>query len=103
MREMLIHYEHTIDQKDQTEKNLNKALNLLSNKTIAYHYYYEWRLVYIEKRQQEYSLSLAKRFYEEKIKRVCVLFFYILVHTILLLESINKLEKYYSTRMEETF
>lgn len=70
MREMLTHYEHTIDQKDQTEKNLNKALDLLYNKTIAYRRYYEWRIVHIERRRQQYALSLAKRFYEDKMKRV---------------------------------
>ncbi|CAF0871316.1 unnamed protein product, partial [Adineta ricciae] len=40
MREMLTQYEQTIDQKDQTEKNLNKALDLLYQKTIAYRRYY---------------------------------------------------------------
>ncbi len=70
MREMLNHYESTMNQKDQTEKNLNKALDLLYNKTIAYHHYYECRVAYIDKRRQEYLLSLAKYFYEEKIKRV---------------------------------
>jgi hypothetical protein len=70
MREMLTHYEHTIDQKDQTEKNLNKALDLLYNKTIAYRRYYEWRIIHIERRRQQYSLILAKRFYEDKMKRV---------------------------------
>jgi len=70
MREMLTHYEHTIDQKDQTEKNLNKALDLLFNKTIAYRRYYEWRIIHIERRRQQYSLMLAKRFYEDKMKRV---------------------------------
>jgi len=71
MREMLTHYEHIIDQKDQTEKNLSKALDLLYNKTLAYRRYYEWKIIHMEKRQQDYALSLAKRFYEEKIKRVC--------------------------------
>ena len=70
MREMLTHYEQTIDQKDQTEKNLNKALDLLYNKTIAYRRYYEWRIVHIERQRQQYSLTLAKRFYEDKMKRV---------------------------------
>jgi len=70
MREMLTHYEHTIDQKDQTEKNLNKALDLLYNKTIAYRRYYEWRIIHIERQRQQYSLTLAKRFYEDKMKRV---------------------------------
>ena len=70
MREMLTHYEQTIDQKDQTEKNLNKALDLLYNKTIAYRRYYEWRIAHIERRRQQYSLTLAKRFYEDKMKRV---------------------------------
>ncbi|CAF1334199.1 unnamed protein product [Adineta steineri] len=69
MREMLTHYEHTIDQKDQTEKNLNKALDLLYNKTVAYRRYYEWRIVHIEKQRQQYALTLAKRFYEDKMKR----------------------------------
>jgi hypothetical protein len=71
MREMLTHYEHTIDQKDHTEKNLNKALDLLYNKTIAYRRYYEWRIVYIQRQRQQYALALAKRFYEDKVKRVC--------------------------------
>ena len=76
MREMLTHYEHTIDQKDQTEKNLNKALDLLYNKTIAYRRYYEWRIAHIERRRQQYSLAMAKRFYEDKMKRVCFSFIY---------------------------
>lgn len=70
MREMLTHYEHIIDQKDQAERNLTKALDLLYNKTLAYRRYYEWRIVHMERRQQDYSLALAKKFYEEKIKRV---------------------------------
>ena len=70
MREMLIHYEQIIDQKDQTEKNLSKALDLLYKKTTAYQHYYQWRLAFIEKRRQSYALSLAKRFYEDKLKRV---------------------------------
>lgn len=69
MREMLTHYEHIIDQKDQTEKNLTKALDLLYNKTLAYRQYYEWKIIHMERRQQDYALSLAKRFYDEKIKR----------------------------------
>jgi hypothetical protein len=40
------------------------------NKTIAYYRYYECRVAYIDKRRQEYLLSSAKYFYEEKIKRV---------------------------------
>ncbi len=71
---MLTHYEHTIDQKDQTEKNLNKALDLLCNKTIAYRRYYEWRIIHIERRRQQYSLMLAKRFYEDKMKRVNIIY-----------------------------
>jgi len=70
MREMLTRYERTIDEKDKNEKNLNKALDLLYNKTVAYRRYYEWRLIHLERRQQQYSLSLAKRFYEDKLKRV---------------------------------
>ncbi|CAF5119335.1 unnamed protein product, partial [Rotaria magnacalcarata] len=69
MREMLIHYENKIDQKDQSEKNLNKALDLLYNKTVAYRRYYEWRIIHIERRRQQYALMLAKRFYEDKMKR----------------------------------
>ncbi|CAF0799774.1 unnamed protein product [Rotaria sordida] len=69
MRDMLIHYEHKIDQKDQAEKNLNKALDLLYNKTIAYRRYYEWRIAHIERRRQQYALMLARRFYEDKMKR----------------------------------
>ena len=98
MREMLTQYEHTIDQKEQTEKNLNKALDLLYNKTIAYRRYYEWRIIHIERQRQQYSLTLAKRFYEEKVKRVCSiagpndwslwLFFF-------LLEIFNYLEKFF--------
>jgi hypothetical protein len=70
MREMLNHYESIINEKHQTEKNLNKALDLLYNKTITYHRYYEWRVDCIEKKREKYALSLAKHFYEEKIKRV---------------------------------
>lgn len=70
MREMLIHYEQIIGQKDQTEKNLSKAFDLLYKKTTAYQHYYQWRLAFIEKRRQSYALSLANRFYEEKLKRV---------------------------------
>ena len=70
MRDMLTHYEQTLDQKDQTEKNLNKALNLLNDRTIAHRRYYEWRVVHIERRRQDYALALAKRFYEDKMKRV---------------------------------
>ncbi|CAF4289099.1 unnamed protein product [Rotaria sp. Silwood2] len=69
MREMLIHYEHIVDQKDQTEKNLHKALDLLYNKTIVYHHYYEWRIIYSKIIQEKYILLLTKRFYEEKLKR----------------------------------
>ncbi|CAF3402941.1 unnamed protein product [Rotaria sp. Silwood1] len=69
MRDMLTHYEHKIDQKDQAEKNLNKALDLLYNKTIAYRRYYEWRIIHIERRRQQYALVLAQRFYEDKMKR----------------------------------
>ncbi|CAF3758068.1 unnamed protein product [Rotaria sordida] len=69
MREILIHYEYIIDQKNQIEKNLDKSLDLFQNKTILYYYYYQWRIFYIEKRQQKYLLLLAKHFYEEKIKR----------------------------------
>lgn len=67
---MLTHYEQTIDQKDRTEKNLTRALDLLHQKSTASRHYYEWRLVHIEQRRQQYSFSLAKRFYEDKIKRV---------------------------------
>lgn len=70
MREMLTHYEQTIDQKDRTEKNLTRALDLLYQKSTASRHYYEWRLVHIEQRRQQYSFALAKRFYEDKIKRV---------------------------------
>lgn len=70
MREMLIHYEHRIDQKDQVETNLNKAIDLLSNKTLVYQHYYEWRIQYSEKQQEKYLLSIAKRFYETKLKQV---------------------------------
>ncbi|CAF3685966.1 unnamed protein product [Rotaria sp. Silwood1] len=69
MCEILIHYKNIIDQKEQTETNLCKSLNVLYNKTILYHHYYEWRIIYIEKRQQKYSLLLAKDFYEKKIKK----------------------------------
>jgi hypothetical protein len=74
MREMLTHYEQTIDEKDQVEKNLNKALDLLYNKTITYRRYYEWRLIHIEQQRQQYALTLAKRFYEDKIKRVSLFY-----------------------------
>ena len=70
MREMLTHYEQTIDQKDRTEKNLTRALDLLYQKSTASRHYYEWRLVHSEQRRQQYSFALAKRFYEDKIKRV---------------------------------
>ncbi|CAF1669211.1 unnamed protein product [Rotaria magnacalcarata] len=69
MREMLIHYERKIDQKDQTESNVNKALDILSKKMVAYRHYYEWRIIFVEKKRRKYSLLLAKRFYENKIKR----------------------------------
>ncbi len=100
MREMLIHYESIINEKHQTEKNLNKALDLLYNKTLSYHRYYEWRVGFIEKKRQKYALSLAKHFYEEKIKRVGCDFirtFQLILFFFLLLESIKKLEKYDST------
>ena len=71
MRDMLIHYEHKIDQKEQIEKNLNKALDLLYNKTVVYRRYYEWRIVHMEKQRQQYALALTRRFYEDKLKRVC--------------------------------
>ena len=74
MRQMLIRYEHIIDQKDQTEENLNKALNLLYDKTIAHRYYYRWRLAFIEQRRQAYAVALSQRFYAEKLKRVRCLF-----------------------------
>ena len=75
MREMLTHYEQTIDEKDRTEKSLNKALDHLYNKTLMYRHYYELRLIHIEQRRQQYSFSLAKRFHDEKIKRVKRIFF----------------------------
>lgn len=71
MREMLTHYENKLCQKDQVEKNLNKALDILYNKTITYRRYYEWRINHIERRRQQYALMLARRFYEDKMKRVC--------------------------------
>ena len=67
---MLIDYEHIIDQKEQTEQNLYKAVDLLYRKTRAYRNYYRWRLATFESQQQNYELSLAKRFYEDKLKRV---------------------------------
>ena len=70
MRQMLIQYEHIIEQKDQTEENLNRALNLLYDKTIAYRYYYRWRFVFVVQRRQAYALALSQRFYDEKLKRV---------------------------------
>ena len=103
MREMLTHYEYTIDQKDQTEKNLNKALDLLYNKTIAYRRYYEWRIVHIERRRQQYSLMLAKRFYEDKMKRVSAMEIIKLYRNGSLLEIFDHVEKFCRTRMEKTF
>lgn len=94
---MLIHYESIINEKHQTEKNLNKALDLLYNKTIAYRRYYEWRIIHIERRRQQYSLMLAKRFYEDKMKRVNTIYklnFFILLFDIFVVESISKLEKF---------
>lgn len=70
MRNMLTHYEQTIADKERSEKNLNKALDHLYNKTLVYRRYFEWRLVHIEKRRQQYSFLLAKRFHDDKIKRV---------------------------------
>jgi len=54
-------------------KNKNRKVRVyfsMYNKTIAYYRYYECRVAYIDKRRLEYLLSLAKYFYEEKIKRV---------------------------------
>lgn len=103
MREMLTHYEHTIDQKDQTEKNLNKALDLLYNKTIAYRRYYEWRIVHIERRRQQYGLILAQRFYDDKMKRVSATAVIELARQPSALEIVDHVEKFHRSRMEETF
>lgn len=69
MREILIRYEQILDQKDETEENLCKAVDLLRKRTVAYRFYYQWRLVFLEKRHENSSLAFAENFYEEKLKK----------------------------------
>ncbi|CAF0893486.1 unnamed protein product [Didymodactylos carnosus] len=73
MKDMLTKYELTIEQKDQAQTNLNKALNLLYSKTVGYRRYYEWRTTYADKRRQIFTEQLAKRYYEQKLKRQAML------------------------------
>ena len=85
MREMFNQYEQTIQEKHQMETNLNKALDFLFNKTIAD----RRRVVRVEERCDELSLSLAKRFYQMKLKRVCIEDWRLVTIDILTVESIT--------------
>lgn len=69
MREILVRYEQILDQKDETEENLCKAVDLLGKKTVAYRFYYQWRLNFLEKRHDASSFAFAQNFYEEKLKK----------------------------------
>ena len=101
MREMLIHYEQRIEQKDQTEENLCKAVDLLQQKTASHHFYYRWRLAYLEKRQENHALALAQNYYEEKLKRVRAVSRHPSPLHLLPIENVQQLETDGRTRMEE--
>lgn len=104
MRQMLGQYDHIIDQKDQTEENLTKALNLLYDKTIAYRYFYRWRFVFIEQRRRAHGLALSQRFYDGQLKRVRCSFVlhFSMIDSSRSLEILQQLETSNQTRLEGT-